>query len=456
MIVGNWHHWVHIACNYIIRFGVLSILLIDICAYYWMAARITFCAAVLLWRCFMDLSVILIFGMISILALVLLWHEGLIVKEKHLIIAVAAIAAAFAVRAAMLDYRSGDYNSCLMKWVDYYRTHGGFAALKDSVGNYNIPYLYFLALFSYSSIKDLYLIKLLSIFFDVVLAFGMMKLAGVFTSSTKKRMAAFLITLLLPTVVLNGAIWGQCDSIYAAFAVLALWLVMTGRPKLSMVCMALSFGFKLQAVFIMPLYLVMLFAKKIKFRDYFIFPLTYIMLILPAVIAGRPFWEAFTIYFDTAHTIGLGLNYNSPSFLALISGDAGTSAVSAGSITFTFLYVFMIFFWMWRRRKSLGSETLLYAALLFVVGIPFLLPHMHDRYFFMADVLTLLPAILYPPFASVTILASFASLLCYYSYFNLKYLFPIQYGTIALMGVMVILLITTADRLNSHRFDKLK
>lgn len=404
----------------------------------------------------MDIRVILIFGIIAIFALILLWHEGLIIREKHLIIAVLTIAIAFAVRAVLLDYRSGDYNSCLMVWVDNFRTNGGFAALKNSVGNYNYPYLYFLALFSYSSINDLYLIKLLSIFFDVILAFGMMKLAGVFTRSTVKRLAAFLITLLLPTVVLNGAKWGQCDSIYAAFAVLSLWLVMTDRPKLSMVCMALSFGFKLQAVFIMPVYLIMLFAKKIKFWDYLIFPLTYIVLILPAVIAGRPFFEVLLLYFDTADTIGLGLNYNSPSLLALIHGDVNVSAVSAASLAFTFLYVFLIFFWSWYKRKNLNNEALLLIALLFVVGIPFLLPHMHDRYFFMADVLILLPAVLYPAFTPAVILTSFASLLCYYSYFNQEYLLPIQYGSIALIGVLVVLLNATADRLNTRRFDKLK
>lgn len=404
----------------------------------------------------MDIRVILIFSTIAIFALILLWREGLIVNERYLIIAIFAVAAAFAVRATMLEYRSGDYNTFLIKWVDYYRLNGGFAALKDSLGNYNLPYLYFLALFSYSSINDLFLIKMLSIFFDVILAFSMMKLTGVFTRNTKKRLAAFLITLLLPTVVLNGAMWGQCDSIYVSFALLSLWLVLTDRPKLSMVCMALSFGFKLQAVFIMPVYLIMLFAKKIKFREYFIFPLTYIILVLPAVIAGRPFMDAFLLYFDQAQTVGEGLNYNSPSLFALVRGKANVSVASAVGIAVTFLYVFLIFFWTWHKRKNLNNETLLLTALLFIVGIPFLLPHMHDRYFFMADVLTLLPAILHPAFASVTILTSFASLLCYYSYINLEYLLPLQYGTIALIGVMSVLLITTVDKLNSHRFYRLK
>lgn len=400
----------------------------------------------------MDIRVMLIFGAIAVLSLVLLWREGLIYNERRLLIALFCVAAAFIVRATLLEYRSGDYNSFLVKWVDYYRQNGGFSALKDSLGNYNLPYLYFLCIFSYSTISDLYLIKMLSVLFDVVLAFGMMKLAGVYTHSKGKRLAAFLITLLLPTVILNGAKWGQCDSIYVAFAVLALWLVLIDRPKWSMVCMALSFGFKLQAVFIMPIFLVMLFAKKIKFLDYLVFPLTYLVLMLPAIIAGRPILDALLLYFNQAQTVGTGLNYNSPSFWSFIrSGNA--SSLSAAGVAITFILVFLTIFLCWKKRKNLTNETLLFTTLLFVVGIPFLLPHMHDRYFFMADVLVLLPAIIWPQYATVAALTSFASLLCYYSYFNQAYLLPIQYGAIALIGVLIVLVTLTADKLNSHRFD---
>lgn len=399
----------------------------------------------------MEVQTMIVFGLILLISLLIPWFEGLLKKGKYLLITVIALAIAFAVRGSFMDYRSGDYNSFLVHWVEHFRVNGGFAGFAESIGNYNVPYLYFLAFFSYLPLNDLYLIKLLSISFDVVLAFGMMKLAGVFTRSVPKRLAAYLITLLLPTVVLNGAMWGQCDSIYTAFAVLAFWLVLSDRPKLSMVCMALSFGFKLQAVFIMPLFLVLLFAKKIKFWEYFIFPLTYIILIMPAVIFGRPFMETLTLYFSNAHSIGTGLNYNSPSIFSMISGKVNTSAISAIGVAAAFLYIIVIFFWAWHKRKNLSNEALLGIAILFVVGIPLLLPHMHDRYFFMADVLTLMPAILYAAYAPAAIFTSFASLLCYYFYLTREYLLPIRYGSFALIAVLLIFFTFTAERINSRR-----
>ena len=95
---------------------------------------------------------------------------------------------------------------------------------------YNIPYLYFLCLFSYLPIRDLYLIKLLSILFDVLLAWAAMKLVGRATQNPLMRAGCFLAVLFWPTVFLNGALWAQCDSIYVAFALLGIWLALEDKP----------------------------------------------------------------------------------------------------------------------------------------------------------------------------------------------------------------------------------
>ncbi len=403
----------------------------------------------------MELQSMLIFGLILIAALLTPYHEGLLKTNGRLITAVFVLGLAFALRAIQMDYRSGDYNSFLIHWVDYFRTHNGFYGFAKSVGNYNVPYLYFLALFSYLPLNDLYLIKLLSIAFDVLLAFGVMKLAGVFTRSAPKRLAAYLITLLLPTVIINSARWAQCDSIYTAFAVLAFWLGLTGRPKSSVAFMALAFGFKLQTVFLLPIYLVLLLAKKVKFHQLFVFPAVYIALIMPAVLFGRPFMETLLLYTEQTDSIGTGLNYNSPSLFALIRGNVNVAALSAVGIASAFLFVCAVLLWAWYRRKNLNNEAILGIALLFTAGIPLLLPRMHDRYFFMLDVLALLPAIVSAGYIPVTVFASFASLLCYFAYFNNAYLLPLRYGTFALIALLLICFHFTAERLGSRRHDDL-
>lgn len=89
-----------------------------------------------------------------------------------LLTALLPIGLAFFLRALLLDYVTPDYETFLSQWAQAFRENGGFAAVRLPIGNYNAPYLYFLAAISYLPVPDLYLIKLFSILFDVVLAWG--------------------------------------------------------------------------------------------------------------------------------------------------------------------------------------------------------------------------------------------------------------------------------------------
>ena len=382
----------------------------------------------------MNVSVYIGLVLIMVFAVLLLWLEGYWKKEKAFLLAVAAVTAAMLLRWPMLRHETLDYQSFLSVWVNFFRNNGGISALSESVGNYNVPYLYFLALFSYSEIPDLYLIKLLSIFFDVVLAWAVLRLTRAAGASDNAALCAFVSTLLLPTVLLNGAYWGQCDSIYSAFAVLGVAMALERRPVLSMVSITLSFAFKLQAVFLMPVFLIFLFTGHIHWKHLAVFPLTYLIVVLPAVIAGRPFLDTILLYFDQAGTVGSAMSYNSPSIFALISVPTGkTASASSFGIIASAVFLILIYLWAFRKRKELDARRLLGLALLISLGVPYFLPHMHDRYFFLADVLSLAAALTAPVMLFVPVLVSFGSFLCYYTYLNMRYLLPLRYASVAML-----------------------
>ena len=384
------------------------------------------------------------FGLIIIaaLGLVILHLEGIANTPKRLLVCAALLLLAVALRALNFDYRTGDYNTFLAHWVEFFRSNGGFAALSESVGNYNLPYLYFLAAFSYVDVPDLYLIKLLSVFFDLILAWGVARLVYIFTDRRLAVMAAFLAVFYLPTVYLNGALWGQCDSIYAAFAIWSIVFALSGRPVLSVVSIALSFAFKLQAVFLMPVFLIFLFAGRMKWYHLAAFPLTYAATTLPAVVAGRPFMDAILLYFNQAETVGSSLNYNSPSVFSFVPWNAEVNAalLSELGIVAAFLFLFLLFLYCWLHRDGLCDRSLLICCLLTVIAVPYLLPHMHDRYFFIADVLSLALAFVIPPLGFVPLLVSFASLLGYHAYLKMQFLLPMSWGGAALLAAIVFLL----------------
>lgn len=390
--------------------------------------------------------------MIFALALLLLWREKLFESKALFAAAFAFTALALVIRASLLDFESGDYLTFLAPWTQFFRDNGGFAALRYSLGNYNPPYMYFLALFSYFDISELYLIKLLSVLFDVLLAWACMKLLGLYTGSRAKLLGVFLAVLFLPTVVINGAYWAQCDSIYAFFGIYALYLGLRGRGCASMVSLAACLAFKLQAVFIIPVFFILLLAKKLRWRQLLVFPAAYIVFMLPALLAGRPFVETMTLYFAQAGTVGDAMNYNAPSLTSMFQWSGNTESWSTLLIAAAFALVLASYAVAAVKRIELDDTVFLGFALLLAMGIPYLLPHMHDRYFFISGVLALVLAFRDRRFFPIPLLAELASLHCYYAYFVRYYLVHPRIGGI----FMLIALLLTAAYIIVHMSGKRK
>lgn len=75
------------------------------------------------------------------------------------------------------------------------------------------PYLYILLLIS--RVKNYpwqYLVKAASILADLLLGYAVMKLASLKIRGTGSKLMILNMTMILPTVVFNGAYWGQCDA----------------------------------------------------------------------------------------------------------------------------------------------------------------------------------------------------------------------------------------------------
>lgn len=370
-------------------------------------------------------------------ASVLLLHiEG--VKRDALLVMLLPIGAAFLVRALCLDYAGTDYTNFLSRWYLYFKENGGFAAVAHAVGDYNVPYLYFMAFITYLPASDLYLIKLFSIVFDVVLAWGCLRLVRCLRERDKADPApliAFAAALLLPTVVLNGAYWGQCDVIYGALAVHAVEQLLEGKNKTSVALMGLAFSFKLQAVFVLPLWGVLWLAKKVKFRELWVFPLTYLIVIIPAVLLGKPLWSTLLVYFNQMGEYSW-LTLNAPSVFQFfpydLSGPSGSGALhealSAAGVSAAAVPVLLLLWLGFRLGDRLDRRTCFAVAVVLAIAVPFLLPHMHERYFFLADVLTLCWAcsdIRRLPAAALVEASSAAS---YVMYLRLKFNWPFSVG----------------------------
>ena len=102
----------------------------------------------------MDITVAILICMEALLAYWLLYRSGILRSTLSVVLSALLLGAAFGLRVWCLDYETLDYQNFLTVWVDFFRQNGGFSALRYPIGNYNIPYLYFLALNTKNTQKD--------------------------------------------------------------------------------------------------------------------------------------------------------------------------------------------------------------------------------------------------------------------------------------------------------------
>jgi len=170
-------------------------------------------------------------------------------------------------------FQSGDYVYSLKPWTDYLEAHGGFLGLKSLESNYNMPYLYILAFITYLPSSTLAKIKLVSIIFDFITAFLVMIIVKKLIKPSKSSLIPYLayaITLFIPTLVLNGTVWGQCDIIYTCFILLSIYFFLEKKYVGTFIAYGIALAFKLQAIFVLPVYIFMYFKEKKFHFEFFV------------------------------------------------------------------------------------------------------------------------------------------------------------------------------------------
>lgn len=356
-----------------------------------------------------------------------------------LLFVAAAVAALICIRVSLLHFASRDYNVFLSQWLSQMREYKGLEALRVQIGDYNMPYLYFLFIISKFNLSDLVLIKWFSCVFDFVCAFFVMKCVGLKFQNIFVKIAAFFTALALPTVLMNSAYWGQCDSILAAGIVASFYFLLKGNGRLATVMFALAFSFKLQAIFVLPAFIVAIIVGKVKLKDLIYFPLTFIATLLPAIFAGRSIIDSLSIYFMQT-TQYPELTLNAPSVYQLISNKASFESFNFLGIMLSGLCALLLIFLCFVFKDKIGQKQLVLVFFLSSLLLPFLLPRMHERYFFIADILSIIYLFYNPKrwyFSFITVFASYNACANYLSGGNL--LIEQKYCAIALLITIILL-----------------
>lgn len=329
---------------------------------------------------------------------------------------------ALAMRYALRGVIAGDYKMFFEPWVATLREAGGgikgLAAEFEYV-DYTTPYLTILSFISICPfLNTLLLMKLVSIFFDFVAAFAMMAIVYDRTKNMTYSVLGYSALLLAPTVVANGAMWAQCDIIFSGFVLWSVYFMLKGRPNASMIFYGIAFAFKLQTFFILPLYVILWMKGKVKLKHFLWIPAMYFVGMIPSLIAGKSFWELISVYFFQANGAMdiYALSHKFPNIYQLIGTDTFLFEYADAGIWVTLGALMVLLYVFARREYEMTGELLLRMGMLFTMTVVFFLPHMHERYAILADVLSIAylfynPRKFYIPL--LTLLCSFAGYTVY-------------------------------------------
>lgn len=341
-------------------------------------------------------------------------------------------------RIYQFPFLSADFTKNFVLWMEDIEQHGGLRALKEPFYDYSPPFMYILVFITKIPLSKLVAIKVASLFFEYLAAYFVYGIVKQFRSISVAFFAA-TVFLFLPTVVMNGSLWGQCDSIYTCFLLGCVYFLLLEKPTWSLVFFALSFAFKLQSVF-MVLPLILAWQKKqIHLKHLLIVPLLYVVAIIPVALVGRPFADLLTIYIGQAGSTAGLLTANAPSLYALFP-EADPALFSKLGVVFTGLLVLVFAgLYMFKKQVVYHKDLFLYTCALSVLVIPYFLPRMHERYFYPADVMLLLLAFRWPRLWFAPVVCGLASLLSYFPFLFDRLPVPFVYLSSALLLLVVFL-----------------
>ncbi|MCB9034476.1 MAG: hypothetical protein H6553_11615 [Chitinophagales bacterium] len=150
-------------------------------------------------------------------------------------------------------------------WSEHIFENGLANVYTNSNCDYMPGFLYFLKLHcliqkSTTNIQDnLYTLKYYILVFDILTAL----LISIKAKTNEKQIVYFFLITLNVVFLYNTYAWCQVDSIFTFFGFLAILLAIQNKIAWSIVCICISFNFKVQAIVFFPL-LFMILAYQIK------------------------------------------------------------------------------------------------------------------------------------------------------------------------------------------------
>ena len=355
-------------------------------------------------------------------------------RDTRTILRWAAIAAAcgcaLALRLRFVPFVSEDFIYFLGPWSDHIRRRG-LMILGSEFSDYQPAYLYLLALTNMLPIPTLWSVKAIPIAADFVLAWFVFRVVRLGIPTGDRAVAAGLAALFVPTVVMNSSVWGQCDVLFTTALVATLYYLLAGRRAATCVAYGIAISLKLQAVFFAPILVLAWMKGRLRFRDLLLVPAVHLLTLHPALYLGRSIPSALGIYFKQTQTYKV-LQMGAPNLYQWIANSFYDVVLPIG-VGLAGAAAILVLAAMARSSRDADVDFWVSASLAFLLLLPALLPAMHERYFYAADVFSVIYVFYFPKRAFVAVAVVLASVTAY-----VPYLFsrpaPLKLAAVALIA----------------------
>jgi Gpi18-like mannosyltransferase len=334
-----------------------------------------------------------------------------ITKRPFIILSIFLFILLLFIRYQVLDLTNGDHQ-LILTWYDFLKQNGVMGLADADFSIYPPAYLYVLWFFTLISdwVTPAHALKIIPTLFDVISTIAIYKIARLKFEDDQPYLLA-VIFLLLPTVTMMSTTWGQIDSAYGSFLLVCFYFLLKEKPFYAMLAFGMAFSFKPQSIFLLPFLGILFLWGKIKWHHFFLPAIVYVLLAIPTILLGRSWESAIFLYASYVESYQ-NLSRYAPNLYFLIPNEYYHPVLEIG--LGIFFISMLAWAWInWKARNHINQKQIAFTALASVALVPFLLPKMHDRYFYPADLFSFAVAILFPEIWFVPILFQISSGVAY-------------------------------------------
>jgi len=269
-------------------------------------------------------------------------------------------------------------------------TTNGFVNFYENTGS-DYPPFYIYILWWVGHINNLIssdinlLLKFPAIIADIFAAFFIFLVVRIYTTY-KIALTSMIFYAFNPAIIFTSSIWGQVDSIYTLFLVLAIGCFIIDSPKSSVILFTLAVLTKPQSLVLLPL-LAVLFYKKYSYQMFITFSLLSLIIFM---VVSKPFylftssWNIFNLYLSsyTQYQFTSMNAFNLWALMGMFKPDDTIFLLFSYRIWGYILFGISLLWIIYILLKKNDNRMIYGASALLFFGFFILSTRMHERYLF--------------------------------------------------------------------------